>query len=874
MKKIFKNDIRERVLFLSIIPMLLITCILGFFFTYTQIKNTHTSMVEKGEDFSRLLAAASEFGILSSNPAELDRLSRQLIENPLVLDVIYMDQDMYVIHRHNDFDVSINFPPDSAAKSGQHWYFSYPVLPKPIQIENEQLPVTDSAEIEAAGWVTLVFSDDPIRSQQYQIIRNSLFIILLGFLLTFSISNVFGRKISEPITQLSNIIGQLRRGNLTIRASHTHTEEFTQLAEGINELARSLEESNHHMETRITQATQALSVSLQELERKNHQLMRAHQKADSANRAKDAFLARMSHELRTPLTSVIGFTRMIQEGSSEEERSHYLQIIDHTSQMLLTLIDDLLDFTRLEADALDLETIDFHPEKLFHQALEMQAPNAHAKGLELILSGIYSLPLQLSGDPTRIRQIITNLVSNAIKFTEKGHIQLHAEYISEKSLLRFHVIDTGIGIANDYKGKMFESFTQADNSISRKYGGSGLGLAIIYRLIKLMKGKIQVDSEFNTGSVFNVEIPLTATKELMSISLIDDFSIKTTNIKYNILVVEKSSAARKALLDMLDFFSIDCKVSERIEDILGTDEQYTHILLSHAPTDPDLDLLSRKTESLRQSFPSAKIIVLLPASLRRDSLRNIKAQLLTKPIASQQLFKALESSAEEQSQSLETGYKLDKLEILVAEDNDYNRLLIKRVLKQAGIKTREATTGTQAIEAIHKKMPDIILMDINMPDMDGIEASRKILEDYPKARIIALTANISSREQQMLNQLGISKILIKPLNIEKLYALLSTLDFKRDITSNKSTKATTNKIEFELEITRQLNEIQKHIYAKDYEKIAINAHQLHGFAGLFEHPEIEMIADKLKKAVASKEIRNIWSAFNQLARVIQNMQRI
>ena len=869
MKPWLKNDIRERVLFLSIIPMLVITLFLGGFFTYTQIQHAKQGMMEKGEEFSKLLAAAAEFGVLSNNPAELAPLSQQLLENPLVIDVIFTDQNMLVIHRENSFDVALSSPPDQTSRTEQEWFFSSPVKPMPIRTLDESEAHDSTTNEDIMGWVIIVFSDIPIRQQQYQIIRNSLFIILAGFLITFLISNYFGRKISLPIKQLSIIIGQLRRGNISARAIGSNTEEFNQLAEGINELAKSLEESNHQMETRINQATQALSVSLQELEIKNNQLMKAHQKADSANRAKDAFLARMSHELRTPLTSVIVFTRMIQEGGSDEERAHYLKIIDHTSQVLLSLIDDLLDFTRLEADAIELELISFNPEKLFHQALEMQAPSAHVKGIELILDGSFKLPELLIGDPTRIRQIITNLIGNSIKFTDRGYIKLYVEYLQKDKTLSFIVEDTGIGIASNYKEKMFESFTQADNSISRKYGGSGLGLAIISRLIKLMKGNIHVETEAGKGTSFHVKIPVDNKIELFEIDEIDDFSIQVVKDEHKVLVIESNSIARKSIHDTLSYFNIPCKASERIEDILGITDQFSHIIVSHPANDHNIDILFRKTESLRQQFPIAKIIILIPATIRREAVKNIKAYTYTKPLSSKQILKSIFHSKEESTNNQDTHYQLDSLEILIAEDNDYNRLLVKRILRQAGISTREVTTGKQVIEEINIKMPDIILMDINMPDMDGIEASRLILEQHPKAQIIALTANISSREQQMLNQLGIDRILIKPLNIEKLYALISTLDIK----TTKASSTGASKLEFDIEIKRQLEEIQSRIYAKDYESLARNAHQLYGFAGLFDHPEIEMVAERLKKSIISRDIRNIWSAYNQLARVVNNLQR-
>ncbi|MCD8512223.1 MAG: ATP-binding protein [Nitrincola sp.] len=746
--------------------------------------------------------------------------------------------------------------------------FTEPVKPTPIKPLNDSPQADVSIDSEIMGWVTIIFSDLPIKNQQYEIIRNSTFIILAGFLITFLISNYFGRKISLPIKNLSIVISQLRRGNLQARAEGSSTQEFNQLAEGINELARSLEDSNQQMEARITQATQALSIRFTRARNKNNQLMKAHQKADNANRAKDAFLARMSHELRTPLTSVIGFTRMMQDGSTEQEKTHYLKIIDHTSQVLLTLIDDLLDFTRLEADAIELESISFNPEQLFSQTLEMHAPAAYSKGLELILDKTYNLPSILVGDPTRIRQVITNLISNAIKFTDSGYIKLTTHYLKDKTLL-IYVEDTGIGINLNYKEKMFESFTQADNSISRKYGGSGLGLAIVSRLVKLMRGEITLENTSNSGTTFSIRIPIEQKIEPFEVDDFDEISTHQFDENYNVLLIEKISASKESISNTFKYYSIEHDCFDRIEDALNQQSSYSHIILSHPSNDHNLELLHRKYDALRQHFPTSKIIVLLPASIRRDSIKSINGLILTKPLSSNQLIKAVVHSKELSVSTEINSRDLTILDVLIAEDNDYNRLLVKRILKQAGIQTREATTGKQAIEAVRSKMPDIILMDINMPDMDGITASSIILEENPKANIIALTANISSREQQMLNEIGIQSVLLKPLNIEKLYGIIHSLDSNTETAKN----ITTSKSEFYIEIKRQLDEIQSRIYAKDYESLAKNAHQLYGFAGLFDQPEIELVAERLKKAVLSRDIRNIWSAYNQLSRVVSNLQR-
>lgn len=865
-----KNDIRERVYLLSIIPMLMITLLLGVYFTYNQINTAKQSMFEKGHEFTKLLAAAAEFGVLSNNAVELEPLSNQLIENPFVKDVIFMDQEMQVIHRKDSFALPQEATKVNLSKTKDAWWFSEPIRPSPIQISSELDDLQAPLEAEIIGWVLLVFSDTPIKQQQYTIIRNSTLILLAGFLFTFVVSNHFGKKISVPVKNLSLTIGQLRRGNLGVRATGSSTQEFMQLAEGINELAKSLEESHLQMEARITQATQALSLSLQELGIKNNQLIKAHQKANNANRAKDAFLARMSHELRTPLTSVIGFTKMMQDSSTEQEKAHYLKIIDHTSQVLLTLIDDLLDFTRLEADAIQLETISFNPELLLSQTLEMHALTANSKGLELILDGTHQLPSVLVGDPTRIRQIITNLVSNAIKFTDSGHVRLYTQYNYRQKSLQIRVEDTGIGINPNYVEKLFESFTQADNSISRKYGGSGLGLAIVSRLANLMQGEVTLEHTSNQGTTFVIHLPISQKSEPFELDELEAITPPVLPSELKVLVIDPYWPSLQSISQTLGYFGIEQTSVHRIEEALNQSDRFSHIIVNHLANNHDMERLQRKAESLRQQFPNAKLMVLLPASIKRDAIKSLKARYLAKPLSSSQLINGLINSKEMPHYADEHEQDFSQLDVLIVEDNDYNRLLVKRILNQIGIQPREATTGKQAIDCVTEKLPDLTLMDINMPDMDGITASSIVLKQHPKAKIVALTANISSREQQMLSNIGIDQIILKPLNIEKLYQVINTLE----LNPNKVGPSLLERSEFHEEIKRQLNEIQLRIYAKDYESLTRNAHQLNGFAGLFDQPEIELVAERLKKAVLSRDIRNIWSAYNQLSRVVNNIQRL
>jgi len=861
-----QSSLSSRVLFLSLAPMLVLTLILGFYFTSTKLDDSRNALIDKGTELARLLSAASVFGIFSGNISELNPLSTQLLKDPMISDVIFLDVDKNVVFRTEDQELPINLLIEEFTIIDDYWYFLQPVRVGPIQFsDNPEYDIADTQR-EIIGWVILLVSAKPMIKRQNYIILGSLQIIMIGFVITLMLAKFFGRRITEPIIGLTEVIKRLQRGELNARARNSATLELNMLSSGINQLAANVQLSRREAELRIEKATKALSRSLHDIETTNLELIKAREKADDANHAKDAFLARMSHELRTPLTSVIGFTQMLKLNNRPEETQNYLRIIDQTSQTLLTIIDDILDFTRLESDVMRLEEISFSPAELFYKALEMQAPTAHGKGLELIYNPINALPPYLKGDPTRIRQIITNLVSNAIKFTEQGEVIISPYYDHKNGgALKISIRDTGIGISEEYKQSLFSSFTQADSSISRRFGGSGLGLAIVNRLVSLMQGSICVESYEGIGSEFVVSLPIqthTYRDELLEM------------LPISVAIYDPHPKVSSALHSQLQNVTDYSKEFTSIKDLLKSKKNFNCIVVGFPPKLTNERLLQMTLRQIRHKYKSIKLIFMVPSD-RKFSVKDKNTQLLSKPVSPSKLYSALGFRNIQYTEENQIIPRLHTpLDILVAEDNKYNRLLINRMLTEAGATVRNAETGLEVIEKVKECAPDLIMMDINMPDMDGIQASKLLKKTHPGLEIIALTANISPREREALNATGIFKVLLKPINIDKLSDLLNSALAKKDSRLPKieirftETRQLTTISELKNELIDQINEIEACMKTRSFKQMDKNLHQLKGFSGIFEKPEIEHSAASLSDAIKSDDIKTIWKAYYRLKRVV------
>ncbi|MCV6606091.1 MAG: ATP-binding protein [Porticoccaceae bacterium] len=875
MKSLANMTIGMRFTLAAALPLVLVAVLLTAYLVQTRHQDSQKQFEQTGNISTQFLGSSAELALYAGNREQLAALAGNLNFSNLS-GVSFLNQDRMPLATSDGFmvpDKLLQMRFLTKHQGEQLLYLQKPVFLTELDVSDypagDQLE-DDSAERQVIGWVIAGFDTTDIQRQQQAIVMTGIGLGIAGLAIAGLLALFLGRTIVNPVLQLTDTVKAMEAGDLEARAQQASTIELSRLAQGINLLAKSVAEGRSNLEGKVRQATARLEQALADLREKNRELQQARETAEAANQAKSDFLARMSHELRTPITAIQGFTRLLHNAELGDAERNYCTIINQSSSQLLNLIDDILAFSRLQANAITLEAEPFHLIETLEQSVRQQALSARDKKLELILDIAPEVPGMVVGDHFRVSQIIINLITNAVKFTNSGYVRAAVTATprdDDYSDLSIIISDTGIGIPQGRRNNLFDAFSQGDTSITRRYGGTGLGLSIVQSLLGLMGGNIRLDSSEGMGTVFHIALTLPTTAVEQG----------PPNLEARIGLLDRHNLSRQAVTHSLCRFTAEMVSVDTLDSLSG---MALDALVVTLPSGVDCKINYQYLDQIRQ-INDAPLLILSaePESCRRDYCQLHQHQrpmkVLDKPATQQSLHRALkqllERRPDEQEFSVVGQKLLEGLNILIAEDNRFTREFLKTLLSREGAYCVTARNGVEAVTASEQEKFDIMLLDIHMPEKSGIETVRAIRTGTTANQatpIITITADVLQQEKLALKEAGITELLFKPVDEEQLLRrILHCCRREWDPNMPLPHSKLGDEIpvdQFIEEVKRLVSEAATACQQESMEAARDPVHQLKGIAGIFKLPELEMKVASLHKAIKNQRHSQVITALQDL----------
>lgn len=886
----------------TLIPAFLVALLFAVFYNGLFGKDLKQHMSRLGEAYIRQLLPAAQFAMLRNDDKTLQGLINASTINPEVKALAFYNANGQLLaYRGGKHSIHKPFnPPDFTGdyiESKQINPFTINFI-APITIPKFNLysntpfkhipsPVAFQAD-DILGWLSIDIDTQSMLIKRYQMLIVTIFITLIGLLMGLTIHYFLSKQIYLPISRLRRSMKQILSNEFETEIRVSSPGELGVIEQGCAHLQKqylnTMHELNHHIEV----ATEDLQQSLELLEEKNIELSLDKKKTEEKSRQKSEFIANMSHEIRTPMNGVIGFTNVLLESKLDPLQLDYVKTIKSSAQDLLGIINDILDFSKIDAGKLNLDCIPLDIRACIDEVLALASPAAHKKGIDLIPITEINVPKTILGDPFRIKQIISNLITNAVKFTDHGYVLIRTKIEQETDkdyTLLFTISDTGIGISTEDQNKLFTAFNQADTSITRRYGGSGLGLVICKKLCEEMHGRINLTSELNKGSTFAARIKV---EKLIAYEIEKNQTHRFAHLK--ILCFDDNPLHLEALCNGLGYWGIECVAISSFNKLSEALEENKECNIAFINVNQGCERLVAELITNHNHLP----YVLISKWPINDYAALGAQGFLYKPISIQKLQDLIESLNKENNSKQNTNHELNALrqqlrlrhpDLLIAEDNPVNRMLLTSLLNDNANVT-SVEDGEMAVSACEDKKFNIILLDLQMPKLTGLEAARAIRHKSllnKHSPIVLISANSSDLSASELKQSGVNFCLQKPIDEKQLLiqilriadkATHSAIDWELCVQKVSGNQALAEEFlaKFVEELHKSREEFIQLMHEKNSKGLGEAAHKLHGACCFCGVPTLQNKVIQLEKLASRTQ--NAESLSESFAEVIQSIDAV